>query len=57
MKLNFIKAGNMTLANYQFLPWVREGLGNTITDVDTLTKVELRVEGQNYPYRWISIVS
>jgi hypothetical protein len=28
----------MSLGSYQFLPWLREGLGNTITEKDTLTK-------------------
>ena len=28
----------MNLAKYQFLPWLREGLGNTITEIDTLSK-------------------
>ncbi|MCE8428173.1 MAG: hypothetical protein J5U19_07300 [Candidatus Methanoperedens sp.] len=28
----------MSLAKYQFLPWLREGLGNTITDIDTLAQ-------------------
>lgn len=26
----------MSLATYEFLPWLREGLGNTITEIDTL---------------------
>ena len=26
----------MNLATYEFLPWLREGLGNTITEIDTL---------------------
>ncbi len=28
----------MSLGNYQFLPWLREGVGNTITEVDTLNQ-------------------
>src|ERR671922_327205 len=34
MNRNFSK---MSLAKYEFLPWLREGLGNTITEKDTLS--------------------